>query len=151
MGLPDRYDDYQKQPDGSWVNDNGGKRYANDDLFATYAKSKYPDKDLAVIKAFLKRSDTYSIPQDGSENDLMANNTGPIRQSDIDQITANPGLLVRIPAGVVLVNKNADDQNIVVTHSEDLFVKPGEKRTLNGIYGACIDAHKAVPGFGRAV
>jgi hypothetical protein len=147
MGLPDRYDDYQKQPDGSWVNSNGGKRYANDDLFAAYAKSKYPEKDLDVIKAFLKRSDTYSIPQDGSENDLMANHSKPIRQSDIDLITANPGLLVRIPAGAVLVNKNEDDQNMVVTHSEDLFVKPGEKRTLNGIYGACIDAHKAVPEY----
>ena len=148
MGLPDRYDDYQKQPDGSWVNSNGGKRYANDDLFAAYAKSKYPEKDLAVIKAFLKRSDTYSIPQDGSENDLMANHSKPIRQSDIDLITANPGLLVRIPSGAVLVNKNTDDQNIVVTHSEDLFVKAGEKRTLNGIYGACIDGHKAVPEWG---
>ena len=148
MGLPDRYDDYQKQLFGSWVNANNGKSFANDDLFAAYVLSKYPGKDLAVIKANLKKTDTFSIPRDGSENDLMGgNNSKPILQSDIDQITANPGLLVRIPAGAVLVNKNEDDQNMVVTHSEDLFVRPGEQRTLDGIYGACIDAHKSVPHY----
>ncbi len=147
LGLPDRYDDYSKQADGSWVNRTSGKSYANNDLFAAYVVSKEPNQNLDVMKAFLMNVDLYSIARDGSENDLMADMEKPIRQSDIDQITSNPGLLVRTPAKTVLVNKNVDAQNIVVTHSEDLFVKPGEKRTLNGIYGACIDAHKNVPEY----
>ena len=148
MGLPDRYNDYSKQPDGSWVKAGGGKTFADDDQFAEYVRSKEPERSLAVIKAYLQNVDLYSLAMDGSEDELMGGNGKRILQSDIDLITAKPGLLVRIPAGTVLVNKNEDDQNIVVTHSEDLFVMPGEKRTLEGIYGACIDAHKAVPHHG---
>jgi hypothetical protein len=57
-------------------------------------------------------------------------------------------LLVQIPAGDVFVNKNVGDQNILVTHGVDLFVNPDSVRTLNGIYGACIDAHNNIPGVG---
>jgi hypothetical protein len=48
----------------------------------------------------------------------------------------------------VFVNKNVTDQNIVVTHKEDLFVDQDSVRTLNGVYGACIDAHNNIPGAG---
>jgi hypothetical protein len=150
MGLPDRYDDYKKQPDGSWVNANTGRSFPNDSLFAAYVLPKAllenPNATLAVIKANLKMFDLWSIARDGSENDLMAGSgTETIRQSDIDQIASNPGLLVEIPPGSVFVNKNVDDQNILVTHGEDLFVKPDSLRTLNGIYGACVDHYKLIP------
>ncbi len=145
LGLPDRYDDYNKQADGSWVNANTGTKYANDDLFAPYYASKNPGTSVADAKAYLQKTDLVGVAKDGAENDLMGNYIKPVSQSDIDLITANPGILVRVPEGVVLVNKSGGSQNIVVTHAEDLFVKPGEKRSLNGIYGACIDAHKSIP------
>ena len=145
LGLPDRYDDYNKQADGSWVNANTGTKYANDDLFAPYYASKNPGTSVADAKAYLQKTDLVGVTKDGAENDLMGNYIKPVSQSDIDLITANPGILVRVPEGVVLVNKSGGSQNIVVTHAEDLFVKAGEKRSLNGIYGACIDAHRSIP------
>ena len=38
MGLPDRYDDYQKQPDGSWV---------NGDMEAGYHEVQFEGKNLS--------------------------------------------------------------------------------------------------------
>lgn len=149
MGLPDRYDDYKKQVDGSWVNAKTGKSFANDSLFAVYDVSKHPGFPLAKAIAGLKKHTVVSEPWDGSENDLMAGEgTETIQQADIDQIASKPGLLVQIPAGSVFVNKTVTDQNIIVTHKEDLFVDQDSVRTLNGIYGACIDAHNNIPGAG---
>ena len=151
MGLPDRYDDYNKQADSSWVNANSGRSFPNDSSFAIYALSKNPGHTLADLLAYLKKEDGLSIQWDGSENDLMGKGgPGTVQQSDIDQIALNPGLLVQIPAGSVFVNKTVADQNILVTHGGDLFVSPDSIRTLNGIYGACIDAHNNIPGLGGA-
>jgi hypothetical protein len=145
MGLPDRYVDYNKQADGTWKNSKTGQSYANDNTFANYVVTKYPELNLTTVRNFLKTVDVYGIPLDGSENDLMAKVSKRPLQSDIDQIAANPGVLVTVPAGTVFINRKLSDQNLITTHRDDLFVKPGEKRTQNGIYIACIDHTKGLP------
>ncbi len=148
MGLPDRYDDYNKQPDGSWVDARTAQSYPSDDAFANFVQSKYPAYDVNEIKDFLKKNDTYSIPRTGSENDLMADPSKKPIQSDIDQITAHPGLLVSIPAGTPLVNRANGAQDLVVTHSDYVYAGPGGQRTLNGVYAACIDLDLGIPSSG---
>jgi hypothetical protein len=148
MGLPDRYQDYNKQADGSWVNAKTGQSYANDDAFANYLTAKYPGQTAAQIKNNIMNTDVWSVPVDGSENDLMADVGKPLRQADIDLIAANPGLLVSVQAGSVFGNRNRGDQNLVVTHADEVYAGPGQSRTLNGIYAACIDHSKGIPGQG---
>jgi hypothetical protein len=148
MGLPDQYDDWVKQPDGSWVSDTEGLMYSNTADFAQYAATREPGRTANSIAKYLANKDLYSVAKAGHENDLMADNLKPLLQSDIDKITSNPGLLVNIPSGDVLANRNSSAQNLVVTHSDDLFVPPGGKRTLNGIFASCIDGHKLQPSTG---
>ncbi len=148
MGLPDRYDDYHKQPDGSWVDARTAQSYPSDDAFANFVQSKYPAYDVNEIKDLLKKSDTYSIPRNGSENDLMADPDKKPIQADIDQITAHPGLLVSIPAGTPLVNRANAEQDLVVTHSDYVYAGPGGQRTLNGVYAACVDHNSDIPSTG---
>ena len=145
MGLPDRYIDFNKQPDGSWVNSQTNQSFANDDAFANYLVSRNLGQDSNSLKDFLKDIDTYSVPMDGRENDLMANVSKPLSQADIDLIAANPGLLVSVPDGTVLVNRDNGEQNLIVTRRDDVFAGPGQTRTLNGIYAACIDHFKGIP------
>ena len=145
MGLPDRYDDYNKQSDGSWVDSKTSKTFANDDDFANYIHSKYPNGDLNAVKDALKNTDTYSVAWDGHENDLMGDLNGRLLQSDIDQIAGHPGLLVHVPEGTVFADRADDQQNLIVIHSDDIFAGPGQKRRLNGIYAACIDHFKFIP------
>jgi hypothetical protein len=145
MGLPDRYVDYNKQPDGSWKDAKTGQSYADDDAFANYLTTKYPGRSANDIKNDLKDADLWSVPLDGSENDLMADVDKPVTQADIDRIAANPGLLVTIPQGLVFANRNGDEQNLIVVHKDDVYAAPGQTRTLNGIYAACIDHFKGIP------
>ncbi len=148
MGLPDRYDDYNKQPDGSWANSRTGQSYPDDGAFANYLITKVPGYDVNEMKDFLKKTDTYSVPRNGSENDLMADPSKKPIQSDIDQITAHPGMLVSIPAATPLVNRANGEQDLVVTHSDYVYAGPGEQRTLNGVYTACIDEDLEIPSTG---
>ncbi len=145
MGLEDQYDDWMKQPDGSWLSESDGLMYANTADFAQYAASRESGLTANVIAKFLADKDGYSVPRAGHQHDLMADYSQPVLQSDIDNITANPGLLVNIPSGDVLANRNPSAQNLVVTHSDELFVPPGGKRTLNGMFASCIDGHKLQP------
>jgi hypothetical protein len=145
MGLGDEYDDFHKQRDGSWVDPVNHTSYPNNDQFATYAASKFPGTLQTAWRSELQKMNVCSIPNDNSGNDLMADVSKPARQSSIDYITLDPGLLVRIPDGSVLSNRNSSRQSLVVTHAEDLFMYRGEKRTLNGLYGACIDHGKGIP------
>ncbi len=148
MGLGDQYDDWVKQPDGSWLSETEGLMYSNTADFAQYAASREPSRTASSIAKFLADKDIYSVPKAGHDKDLMADYTKPLLQSDIDKITSNPGLLVNIPSGDVLANRDPSAQNLVVTHSDDLFVPPGGKRTLNGIFASCIDGHKLQPSTG---
>jgi hypothetical protein len=145
MGLPDRYDDYHKQADGSWSNDHTGQSYGNDNVLADEIIKKSPGINRTNLLNALKVMDTYSVPFDGSENDLMGSYTQKPLQSDIDRITANPGVLVSVPANTIFVNRNSSAQDFITTHEDDLYVKPGEKRTQNGIYIACIDHDRDIP------
>ncbi len=148
MGLPDEYTDYNKQADGSWVNSKTGQSYPDDNSFVDYIQTKFPDNDLNSIKDFLKDNDVYSIPKDGFENDLMANVSKKPTQAEIDQVTAHPGLLVNIPVGTPLVNRATGEQDLVTTRNDYVFVGPGEERTLNGVYAACIDHNLSIPSIG---
>jgi hypothetical protein len=148
MGLPDQYVDYNKQADGSWVNSKTNQTFASDDAFANYLMSRNLGQDVNSLKNFLKDSDVYSVPTDGHENDLMADESKPLTQADIDAIAANPGLLVSVPEGTVFANRDGTEQNLIVTHHDDIFAGPGQTRTLNGIYAACIDHFKGIPSEG---
>jgi hypothetical protein len=148
MGLPDRYVDYNKQSDGSWVNSKNGQSYANDDAFANYLTTKYPGESADMIKGNLQNTDVWSVPLDGSENDLMADVSKPLTQADIDQLTANPGLLVTVPDGTVIANRDGNEQNLIVMHGDAVYAGPGQTETLNGIYAACIDHYKGIPSKG---
>ncbi len=145
MGLPDRYADCIKHPDGGWVNSQTGQTYADDDAFAAFVLSQYPGQDLTSLTRFLKKVDLICITLNGSENDLMADVSGQPLQTAIDLIAAKPGLLVSVLQGTVLTNRSADDQNLIVTHGEQVFAEQGESRTFNGIYAACIDHLKNIP------
>jgi hypothetical protein len=145
MGLPDRYVDYNKQANGSWVNSKTGQSYANDDAFANYLVTKLPGQTVSNLTNFLKNVDIYGLPVDGSENDLMGALDKPLTQADIDRLTANPGMLLTIPNGLILANRKKDQQNLVIVHKDDVYAGPGQIRTLNGIFAACIDHFKDIP------
>jgi hypothetical protein len=145
LGLPDRYVDFNKQPNGSWVNAKTGQSYANDDAFASYYASKYPPITADAAKNFLSKVDLAGMPQDGAENDLMAVVKKAPTQADIDQIASAPGLEVNVPEGTILSNRSGGEQNLVVTRAEQVYAPPGGTRVLNGIYAACIDHNKESP------
>lgn len=145
LGLTDQYDDYNRQPDGSWSSPTTTKTFANDNDFAQYAASKDPTQTTENVLNFLKGKDVYGIPKAGHEHDLMGATSGKLRQVDIDRITGNPGMLISVRPGDVLLSRDKDVQNILMTHSVDLYVPPGKKRTLNGLYGCCIDDSKSAP------
>ena len=147
MGLPNRYDDWLWQPGGNWLNPRTQQRFANDQDFANYLHGRFPTQDLTTLQNVLKGADLYSVPWEGYDDDLMAGYGAKLEQSDIDAITAHPGLLVHVPAGTIFVNRDSQEQNLVATHGDDIYVPPGGLRTVNGIYVACIDHAKAPPAF----
>ncbi len=148
MGLPDRYDDYEKQTDGSWKDPKTGDTYENDEDFANFVHTEYPNLSLSEIENSLPDMDVFSIPLPGAEGDLMGYPDGNLLQKDIDLITVNPGLLVLVPSGTVLPNRTHYDQNLIVTHGDEIFTGANMTRQLNGIYAACIDHSKSVPDSG---
>ncbi len=145
MGLPDTYDDYRKQADGTWRRENDGQSFTSEQLANTYHQ-RYGTTAEIMKKAFenptFKR---HAPPQDGHENDIMAKLTGNPSVSAIDKIASKAGLLIDVKPGDIMVNKNESNQNIIITRSERFFVKRGESKTLAGLYGACIDAHDGIP------
>jgi hypothetical protein len=145
MGLDDQYSSFAKQPDGSWLNeqDNTTKYSASD--FLNLYHSKHPSDNLSDDQNFLNGTQRAGWPSAGHENDLMGDQSKPPLQSDIDKLAAQAGLIIDINPGDILVNTGDYQQNFVVTHSGNLFLNPGESKTLNGIYAACIDHFKGVP------
>lgn len=150
LDIGDFYDDYNKQADGTWkLRSDGTTKTAAE--FAALLAPKYPNSTQTAILAWLNRDGFTRVAPThaGHENDLMATLSGDVQQSDIDALVAKAGVVVEVKPGDVLVNKNDSDQNLGVTRSLDLFVKAGEKKTLNGIYTACIDNHDGSPDFGQ--
>ena len=141
MGLVDQYDDWDKQPDGSWVNANDG---------TALSKTDFVDKYNAFYGTHLNLSDfdkdtEISMPRVGHDNDIMGNEAKPPLKSDIDDFEAGASLIIDTFAGDILTDPNNEGQNLMITHSNDLVLKPGEIKTLNGLYTACIDHYKLPP------
>ena len=146
MGLDDQYSSYQKQPDGSWLNEQDKTTtYSANDYLNLY-HSKYPDHSLSQDKSWLAKNKRTGWP---TGKGVMGDSQAPPTQLDIDSLAEKAGLIINIKPGDMLVDKNNYQQNLVVNHSGDLFLKPGETKTLNGIYAACIDHFKEIPDTGR--
>ena len=143
MGLPDQYSDWLKQPDGNWKNSKDGNILAPNDFVDLYNSRK----NNHITTNDLDKLNLVSIPFEGHQDDFMYEQTNPIRQSDIDKIAAQAGLIIDINPGDIFINKDNSKQNLVVIKSGNLFVKPGETKTLNGIYAACIDHYRLDPDF----
>ncbi len=145
MGLDDQYSSFTKQPDGSWLNEQDGTtKYSSSDFLNLY-HSKHPSDKLSDDQNFLNNNQRSGWPKDGHENDLMGDQTKLPLQSDIDKLAAQVGLIINSKPGDILVNTGDYQQNFVVSHLGDLFLKPGEIKTLNGIYAACIDHFRLAP------
>lgn len=147
LGLPDRYEDYRKQMDGTWKRRSDGQEFTSDQL-AAEIDSKYPNLTAAQIETWLEREGTTRVTPPDDPNDLMATKNGSVQQADIDSLAGQAGLLVQVRPGTILVNKDGGDQNFVVTRNTDIFVPDGDTKTLDGLFVACIDAHKGVPDSG---
>jgi hypothetical protein len=147
MGLDDRYSDYRKQADGNWECLNDNQTYTSaalaDLLCSQYGMSK------ADLQTWLDnpKNNRITPPQSNHENDIMADLKKGILQADIDQIARRAGLAVHIRPGDMLINKDGESQNIAITRSEYLFVPAGGTKTLEGLYGACIDANNGIPSL----
>jgi hypothetical protein len=145
MGLVDQYDGYVKLPDGSWVNELDANEKYSAEEFLNQFKEHFPELDSEKVQKIINNNQRITWPKPGQENNVMADFTKPPLQSDINLLASQAGLIINITAGDILLNPFISEQNLVVTHSEDLFLKPGEEKTLNGIYAACIDFHRGIP------
>ncbi|MGD8780558.1 MAG: T9SS type A sorting domain-containing protein [Ignavibacteria bacterium] len=150
FGLPDRYNDYNKQSDGTWRRKNDGAIFTSEDL-AKEIQPNYSNITVEQLKTWLSKemNQRVTTPKSGHENDIMADKTASVQQSDIDAIASSPGLTVEVSPGNILVNKEGSEQNFVITRSENMFVNSGDTKTLNGIYVACVDLYDHIPSFGR--
>jgi hypothetical protein len=149
MGLDDQYSSFIKQPDGSWSNEQDGTiKYSASDFLNLY-HSKHPGDKLSDDQNFLNNNQRSGWPKDGHENDLMGDQEKPPLQSDIDNLAEQAGLIINIKPGDMLVNTENYEQNLVINRSGDLFLKPGAKQTLNGIYAACVDHYRLAPDSAR--
>ncbi len=143
MGLEDQYDDWAKLPTGEWQNPNGGQTISDDEM-KNLLESRAPDLSPERIKFDLTRK-SLSIPREMHENDLMGRTSKPVLQSDINALAAQAGLIIKINAGDILTSSDDLYQNLIIGHSSDFILRPGEIKTLRGIYSACIDKHKIQP------
>ncbi len=149
LGLDDNYQGYNKQADGTWKRESDGTILTNDQM-AQQLNEIYPDMTVEDIKNWLGQDDTQRVthPEAGHENDLMADLDGEVQQDEIDQITDDPGLVIEVKPGSVIVNKNDSEQNYVMTRGRRIFVPQGGEKTLEGLFASCIDASDNAPSVG---
>ena len=150
MGLGQQLDDWVKDPPtGDWVNLNDGTILSNTDFF-NLVEAKWGGDFTGNLKpSDFENFEYFQVPRDGHENDPMANPFKSPLQSDIDKLAALAGLIIEINAGDVFSNPVDSRQNLLVIHSGDLFVEKGKKKTLNGIYIACLDQDRAQPNLSK--
>jgi hypothetical protein len=147
MGLPDQYDAFNKQPDGTWADEQDETiSYSPSDFLNLY-RSHYPYLTLSDAQKYLNENQRIAWPKPGHKDDLMGDFTKPPLQSDIDKLAAQAGLIININAGDVLASLVDGRQNLLVIHSGDLVLLQGEIKTLNGIYAACLDLHRSPPNL----
>ena len=141
MGLEDQYEDWNKQPDGSWTSSSDGTNLSNTDFMNFYNDKYGSNHDASKFDKVNK----LSVPQDGHEDDLMANRSKAPLQSDIDYLAFQAGLIIKINAGDIFTSTKVFRQSLVAIHTGDLFLAPGQTKTLEGIYTACIDNARIPP------
>jgi hypothetical protein len=147
MGFDDHYDDWKKLGDGSeWMNESTGLVYSASDFISIY-DSRFPQYTDASNRKVINKYNELSVPRKGYEHDLMAVMSQPPLQSEIDQLVSEAGLIIHVKAGDMLSNSDNTAQNLVITHTQDLFLNPGQSKTLNGIFTACVDAYKSAPYY----
>lgn len=149
LKLPDRYDDYLKQPGGNWRRQRDGYTVGTVEL-AQILAGYYPHLTITELIEKLENPGmtVASVPWEGHGGDLMARFNGVLQQSDLDAITANAGIVVEVRPGTILVNRNNDEQNLVITHSEDVYVPVGGYKQLDGLYTACTNRNVYLPSEG---
>lgn len=149
MGIVDQYNDYAWGQDGKWHTTWPPHSSLTTSELADQLKQAYPTKTKAWLEAYLRRPNVLSVsaPYPGQAGNLMGWLSGTAQGSDIDALAGKAGLVIDVKPGDILVNKNQSDQNLLVTHGTQLFVKPGEKKTINGLYTACIDNHDGSPDY----
>jgi len=147
MGLPDRYDDYRKQPNGTWRREADGKALTSEELAKILAP---PGQPIDPTKRWLDRRSNMRVasPHPGHANDLMATLSGKVRQSDIDALVAQAGLVIDVHPGETLVNRRNNAQNFMITRGTGILVPDGGAIRLDGLYAACIDLDKDIPETG---
>ena len=136
MGLEDQYVDWIKLKSGNWYNSKNRGDSISIDEMRNLIESRAPDLSPERIEFDLDHRSSLSIPNEKHENDMMARVEKPILQSDICSLAALAGLIIKINTGDILASTAFFNQNLVVTHSSDFFLRPGEIKTLNGIYTA---------------
>jgi len=149
LGLGDNYQGYNKQADGTWKRESDGATFTEDQM-AQQLDEFYPDLSEEDIKAWLGEEDNQRVahPDQGHEDDLMADLDGQVQQDHIDDITEDPGIIIEVEPGTIIVNKDDSEQNYVMTRGRRIFAPPGGKKTLEGLFASCIDASDDVPSVG---
>jgi hypothetical protein len=141
VGFRDDYTDYFHFTDGSERED-----------IPLPARDLEGDDLQAALPAGVDASDGVVIqkPDPGSEHGDLLAETGPeLRPGDLANLTDGADLNIHADPGVVLVNKNGQDQNFVVGAPFDLRVPKDGSAEADGIVAYCIDLlNHETPGPG---
>ena len=151
LGLPDRYHSFRREATGTWFRESDGEPFTADAL-AEYLVPLSPSglSEEEILSRLNDGRTRVSVPHADHKDDLMGGLQGRAlaRQADIDFIAAHAGLSVDVRPGDVIVNKTSGDQNLVVTHAENVFAPDGESTTLGGLYASCMNALRDIPTQG---
>jgi hypothetical protein len=146
LGFDDVYNDYVKQPDGTWK--SGDQSLTSEQWAQLYKDRNETDLTIEQLKEWADNmpvNSSTSIPMEGHKGDLMADKSGGLSTSHFDELAAKAGLIVEVRPGDILVNKDGDNQNLINTRSQNIFTENGDSKTLEGLWVACIDAHLGIP------
>jgi len=147
FGLDDQYEEYTKLPDGNWLHHGDDMIFTPDELADLVAPFRPDLTHEQILQKLNDGRQRMTHPKDNHGDDLMATGNGSPRQSDIDALAAQAGVIVEVRPGDILVNGQGE-QNYVITRSEDVFVPANDSVTLGGLYVACIDVSKSIPKEG---
>ncbi len=147
--FPDLYTDFEKLPDGTWQNQKTNAILSETQMAQEFIRAQ-PGWTLQERINWVHAKTHLSVPDPGSENDIMGNaDFGKVQQWEIDQLASkSEGLLIRVKPGDVVVPKNGASQIFSVTHTENIYVPKGQKKTCGGLFTACMDRNAAGPAAG---
>ena len=148
FGLEDEYDDWNKTLTGNWENNRTGEVLSTEDLARLQKEVKLDPRSVPEIAATLQPLPVRLIglprTKDVKEN-LMATPKGVLTDDIFVNLARKAGLLITIEPGQLLMPRENEYQNIVTTRYQQIFVGPGVKRTINGIWGKCTEAGDKPP------